>query len=146
MNNNGKGRIVLIILIPIFLILALIITDTLISFIENKRFKNITEDIIIETMNRDDLYYDEYYDNIKRLYERNNFDTDMLLVEASDYEVYVENENNYFGLFTSLRNHTYKMGEIKILGVTFKVKKNSKSFIKVTAKNDRGYIEFFYTK
>ena len=146
MNKNGKGGIIFIILIPIFLILALIIVDTFISYMENKKFKSITESIITETMNRNDLYYDDYYDNIKRSYERNNYDTDMLLVEANDYELYVENEHNYFGLFTSLKNYTYKQGEIKIFGVTFKVKRNSKLFIKVTAKDDNGKIEFFYTK
>ena len=147
MNKDGKAGILFIFLIPVFLVLALIITDTLISYMENKNFKRTSEAIITEAMNNEELEYEEYYDYIKRAYERHNYDTDRLLVEANDYEVYVENEHNYFGLFTSLRNHTYKQGEIKILGVVFKVKRNSKSFVKITAKNDlNNEIEFFYTK
>ena len=147
MNKYGKGSIVFVILIPIFIILSLVIVDTFVSYMENKKFKSTTEKIITDTMNNSDIYYDEYFDEIKKAYERNNYETDLLVVDANDYEVYVENEHNYFGLFTSLKNHASKQGEIKIFGVVFKAKKNSKSFVKVTAKyNSDGNIEFFYTK
>ena len=39
MNKNGKSNILFIILIPFFLILALIIVDTIISYSENKTYK-----------------------------------------------------------------------------------------------------------
>ena len=173
MNNHGKGKAIFIILIPIFIIAALIIVDTLISYLENKRFKSVTENIISETMNREDLTYDDYYDNIKRMYERNNYDVDMLYIEGNEDMLYLENSNNYFGLFTSIIGYNFittdvdifkgfsipmipsikkidaKEGEIKIFGVTFKVKKASKSFVKVTAtKSDEeksGY-KFEYEK
>ena len=146
LNNNGKAFILLI-LIPVFIIISLIIADTLISYRINNKFKKDTEIIIKDVINRDDLGYEEYYDAMKREYERKGYDTDMLLVQANSYEVYVENEHNYFGLFTSLRNKTNKEGKIKIFGIVFKVRKNSKAFIKVTAKNNYdGKLEFTYEK
>ena len=168
MNNNGSVKFKTLIMIPILLVLLLLIVDTFISYLENKTYKKDTEKIITEIMNRDDLYNDEYYDEIKKLYEQRKYDTDMLLVEVNDDEIYLENEQAYFGLFSSLKTYNYntkevkilglkfnvitsfkklesKYSEINILGVKFKFKKGSKSFIKVTAKKNNK-IEFTYTK
>ncbi len=147
MNKTGKSNAIFIILIPIFLILALIIVDTIISYAENKRFKSTTEKIVNEVITNEDISYEDYEKEIKRLYERNNYDTKMLVVDANDYEVYVENEHNYFGLFSSLKKANSKKLDIKILGVTFKVKRNSKAFIKLTVKKDYdGNLKFEYAK
>lgn len=170
MNNKGTGKAKLIILIPILLILLLLIVDTFISYLENKKIKLDTENIIREVMNDDELYFDDYYKTIKILYEQKNYDTDNLLVDGNLDELYIENEQNYFGLFTSLKTYNYitedvkilgmnfkviksikkidqKYGEISILGIKFKVKKGNKAFVKVTARRiDEENIEFEYTK
>lgn len=147
MNKVGKSYIGFIILIPLFIILALIIIDTITSYNENKRFKSVTENIITDVLNNEELNTDDYESEIKRLYERNNYKTDSLVVIATDYDLYVGNEHNYFGMFTSLKNHANEMGEIKIFGVVFKVKKNSKAFVKINATKDNdGNIKFEYTK
>lgn len=147
MKNNGKSNIIFLILIPIILIATLIIIDTLISYGANKKFKNDTETIIKDVLTNDELNYDEYYDEIKRLYEKKNYDIDQLVVESNDYNFYLENEYNYFNLFSSLKNTKNKKEYVTILGFTFKAKRNSKAFIKVNANYDNmGKIIFTYTK
>lgn len=145
MNNKGKSNIIFIILIPLFIVIALLIVDTLNSYSENNRYKHITENIIKDTMNSD-LDSTEYYDEIKRLYKLNNYEVDSLVVDANDYEVNVINEHNYFSLLTSLKKSFNETSEIKILGITFKVKKNSKSIIKVKANKIDNEIKFTYEK
>lgn len=147
MNKLGKSDIKFILLIPLILIATLIVVDTLISYSENKRFKTITEEIIKGTMEDDNIEYSEYYDEIKKQYERNDYDTDMLVVEANNYSVYVENEHKYFGLLSSLRNSKNEKQQVKLLGITFNLRKNSKSFVKVTAKYDyNNNLTFEYEK
>lgn len=147
MKNNGKSNIIFLILIPIILIATIIIIDTLISYGVNKKFKNDTETIIKDVLTNDELNYDEYYDEIKRLYEKKNYDIDQLVVESNDYNFYLENEYNYFNLFSSLKNTKNKKEYVTILGFTFKAKRNSKAFIKVNANYDNmGKIIFTYTK
>ena len=170
MNNKGSGKAKLILLIPILIILLLLIVDTFISFLENKKLKLDTENIIREVMNDEELYFDDYYKTIKILYEQKKYDTDNLLVDGNENELYIENEQSYFGLFTSLKTYNYitqdvkllgmnfkiiksikkidkKYGEIKILGIKFRVRRGSKAFVKVTARRiDEENIEFEYTK
>lgn len=145
MNNKGKSNIIFIILIPLFIVIALLIVDTVNSYSENNRYKHITENIIKDTMNSD-LDSTEYYDEIKRLYKLNNYEVDSLVVDANDYEVNVINEHNYFSLLTSLKKSFNETSEIKILGITFKVKKNSKTIIKVKANKIDNEIKFTYEK
>lgn len=147
MKNNGKSSIIFLILIPLILIATLIIIDTLISYGVNKKFKSDTETIIKNVLTNDELNYDEYYNEIKRLYEKKNYDTERLVVESDDYNFYLENEYNYFNLFSSLKNTKNKKEYVTILGFTFKAKRNSKAFIKVNADYDNmGKIIFTYTK
>lgn len=147
MKNNGKSNIIFLILIPFILIATLIIIDTLISYGVNKKFKNDTETIIKDVLTNDELNYDEYYDEVKRLYEKKNYDIDQLVVESNDYNFYLENEYKYFNLISSLKNTKNKKEYVTILGFTFKAKRNSKAFIKVNANYDNmGKIIFTYTK
>lgn len=147
MNKLGKSDIKFILLIPLILLATLIVVDTLISYSENKRFKTITEEIIKGTMEDDNIEYSEYYDEIKKQYEKNDYDTDMLVVEANSYSVYVENEHKYFGLLSSLRNSINEKQQVKLLGITFNLRKNSKALVKVTAKYDyNNNLTFEYEK
>lgn len=146
MNNRGKGAILFIILIPAFFLLSILICDTLVSYSTNKKYKIITEKIIKETFNSE-YYYDEYEDYIKKLYKRNNYEIDMLYVETDENRIYIENEHRYFGVISSLLNKSGETKEIKILGIPFKVKKSSKTFIKVEGNMiSEDEFEFIYTK
>ena len=149
MNKNGKGNIIFIILIPVFLILTVIIVDTIIGYTQTKTYKEVTERIIKEVMNEEDINYDEYYNEIKKRYDRRGYKTDRLVVEADSFKVYVENEHVYFGLLTSFSNKGEDI-EIRLLGIeylTFKLKKNSKTVIKVEAKyNYEDELQFEYVE
>lgn len=147
MNNNGKANGVFLLLIPVLFIITLIVVDTMFSYIENNKLKKTTENIITEVMNDSEISVEDYYEEIKKRYERNNYNTEMLVVDATDYNVYVENEHSYFGIFSSLTSKKSVESKIKIFGVTFKVKKNSVARIKVDARfNYEDEIEFEFTK
>lgn len=147
MNKYGKGGTIFIVLIPVILIVTLVVVDTIISFTTIKTYQKVTENILNEIINDPEIDAEEYSDEIKRAYERKGYETDMLVVEANSYDVYVENAHEYFNLFSSLSNGKGDEGEIKILGVTFKVKKNSVARLKVTATyNYENKLVFEYTK
>lgn len=147
MNKTGKSSGAFIFLIPIILIVTLVVIDTIVSYTNNKTYQKITETIISEVMENERISEDEYSDEIKKAYERNGYETDMLVVDANSYDVYVENEHSYFGIFSSFSNKKSIESEIEIFGVTFKAKKNSVARIKVTAKyNSDEEIEFEYTE
>ena len=136
MNKNGKSNIIFVLLIPIFFIATIIVIDTIISYNTNKTYKLVTESIIKNVMENENLDYEEYYDEIKRLYELRNYETNMLTVNANEYEVIVSNEHIYFGLISSLTNPNGEDAKINILGVEFFVKKGSKTSINVEASYD----------
>ena len=146
MNNDGKINI-LFVLIPVFLIITLILVDTLISFSENKTFRVITEDIIKSTLEDDNIDSSEYLNEIKRKYSEKNYDTEMLVVNEEGKGIYLENENKYFGLLSSLKTSKSKKEKVDIFGITFNLRKNSKSIIKVKAYYDYDdNLKFDYVK
>ena len=146
MNNDGKINI-LFVLIPVFLIITLILVDTLISFSENKTFRVVTEDIIKSTLEDDNIDSSEYLNEIKRKYSEKNYDTEMLVVNEEGNGLYLENENKYFGLLSSLKTSKSKKEKVDIFGITFNLRKNSKSIIKVKAYYDYDdNLKFDYVK
>lgn len=146
MNNDGKINI-LFVLIPVFLIVTLILVDTLISFSENKTFRAVTEDIIKSTLEDDNIDSSEYLNEIKRKYSEKNYDTEMLVVNEEGNGIYLENENKYFGLLSSLKTSKSKKEKVDIFGITFNLRKNSKSIIKVKAYYDYDdNLKFDYVK
>lgn len=146
MNNDGKINI-LFVLIPVFLIITLILVDTLISFSENKTFRVVTEDIIKSTLEDDNIDSSEYLNEIKRKYSEKNYDTEMLVVNEEGNGIYLENENKYFGLLSSLKTSKSKKEKVDIFGITFNLRKNSKSIIKVKAYYDYDdNLKFDYVK
>ena len=146
-SNSGKSHVFFIIIIPLVLILGAIVADTIISYTTNKKFRLITEEIIKEVTERDDLTPEDYAYHIKRLYERNNYDTENLVVEASSDRVYVENDLQYSGIFTSLFHKGKDLEEKVILGVTVRLAKNSEACIKCEATYDSsGKLVFKYIK
>jgi len=134
MNNDGKSNIIFIILIPLFFIISIIIVDTFVSYSQNKKFKIITENIIKDVMTNDELYEEDYYNEIKRLYKLNNYNTDSLVVDANEYNLRLDNEHSYFGIISSLTNRQGEDDIINILGIDFKVKKSSKVIISIEAR------------
>ena len=134
MNNKGKSNIIFILLMPVFFIVTIIFVDTMVSYNTTKTYKNVTENIIREVLENDEIEYEEYYDEIKKLYEKKNYETNMLVVTANEYKVSVDNEHSYFGLLSSLTNKNGEDTQISIFGIKFNVKKGSKTSISVEAK------------
>lgn len=149
MNNSGKSSVLMILLIPVFLVAILIVTDTVISYSQNKSFKKVTEEVIEEVVNNENITVEEYKDEIKRVYERRGYRTVGLVVEASEDRLYVENENLYFGLFTSFKKYGEDI-EFQLFGIeylTFRLKKASKTFVKVEVTYDEdGELIYEYLK
>ena len=134
MDKNGKSNIIFLILIPLFFVISIIIVDTFFSYSQNKKFKIITENIIKDVMSNEELYEDDYHNEIKRLYELNNYKTDNLVVNYDGYSLRIDNEHSYFGIISSLTNRSAEDDIINILDIEFKVKKSSKVIISVEAR------------
>ena len=147
MNNSGKGNIIFVILIPLFVILGLIIIDTIIGYNQENNYKKFSENVIKDVINNENISFEEYYDEIKRIYEFNGYETDNLVVDASDYMVYVENEHLYYGVFSSLFGNG-KEELVKLFGlIDFKLKKSSRVFVKIEASyNYNDELEFKYVE
>lgn len=147
MNKYGKGNAIFIILIPVFAIFGLILVDTIIGYNQEKNYKKFSLDVIRDVMTNEEMSYDEYYDEIKRIYEFNGYETDNLVVDANEYQVYVENEHLYYGLFSSLFGNG-KEELVKLFGlIDFKLKKSSRVFVKIEASyNYNDELEFKYVE
>lgn len=136
--KKSSGGIITLLLIPVFLVLILVIIDTIVGYTQNKTFKEVTERVIEEVVSNEDIAVEDYSAEIKRVYERRGYKTDGLVVDATEDKIYVENDMMYFGIFTSLK----KYGEeiyIPLFGIeqlTFKLKKGSKAFVRVEATFD----------
>ena len=148
MNNKGKGNALFVLLIPIFIVVVIIIADTVMSYGQTKTYKELTEKIIKDVTNMD-IEPSEFPKEIKRAYERYGYETDRLVVDVDDYRLYLENEHVYFGLLTSLGKRGEEV-EFKLFNIeylTFKLKKNSKTFIKVEVTEDENNeLKFEYLK
>ena len=77
----------------------------------------------------------------------NGYETDNLVVDASEYMVYVENEHLYYGVFSSLFGNG-KEELVKLFGlIDFKLKKSSRVFVKIEASyNYNDELEFKYVE
>ena len=135
MNNNGKSNIIFLIFIPLFFIVALIILDTVFSYVQNKNLKSVTEKVISEVIKSDEINETDYIIEIKNAYIRNGIDTDMLDIEISNNKLVLVNQHRYFGIFSSLSNKMGDKTEIEILGIKFILKKNSVARVNVSVEN-----------
>ena len=136
--KKSSGGIITLLLIPVFLLLVLVIIDTIVGYTQNKTFKEVTERVIEEVVSNEDITVEDYKDEIKRVYERRGYKTDGLVVEATEDRIYVENDMMYFGIFSSLKKHGEEM-YYSLFGIeqlTFKLKKGSKAFVRVEATFD----------
>ena len=74
MNKCGKGGTIFIVLIPVILIVTLVIVDTIVNFTTNKNYEKVTENILTEIMTNDEIYVEDYNEEIKRAYERKGYE------------------------------------------------------------------------
>jgi len=93
MDRKGQALVLFIVLIPIFLILSIVLVDMGINTHNEKKLKNVTQDVM-EILLDDKTIYDINYNNreeinenlkkeAERIYFANDIDTDDLFVEVT---------------------------------------------------------------
>lgn len=106
MNKHGQSLVLFIIIIPISIIVTALVVDTGINMYNEKKLKNVTEDVITNIL-ENDLTSDKYEERAKNIYEKNKIDTDYLMVTETYDGIEVYNSTLYYSLFNSIfRNGT----------------------------------------
>jgi hypothetical protein len=112
-NKKGQSSIVFIILIPIIFIILAFIYDNALIIIENNRYKAMTNSIIKDVLTNS--YYDKA-EEVKNLYEENNYETDQLDARYEDDILYVYNVHSYNSFFGYILGIKSYRTEISVYG------------------------------
>ena len=113
MNRNGQSAVIFIILVPVFLLLAVIILDTGINMHSEKKLKNVTEDVLELLLSNEDLenvsyeneeeVLEELREEAVRFYENNEIDTSDVYIELSyGQRIIITNIHRNYSLANSL--------------------------------------------
>ena len=78
MNKNGQTLVMFVIIIPIFIILLAFVVDTGIILKNTTKLNSTTKTILKNTY--DDRLNDNYYEKVKKLYEKNNINSENILL------------------------------------------------------------------
>ncbi len=122
MSRKTKGTWIFFILIPIFLIIAAFIYDSVIKSATEKNYRKTTENIIKDVLSNS---YNDKAEWVKKLYEEKNLETKQLNVTYQNDILYVYNVHTFpafFGLVFGIKSYrtevnlkAYKVdNEIKI--------------------------------
>jgi hypothetical protein len=113
MNNKGQSGVVFIILIPVFLLILAFVFDNLMVIEENTRFKATTKTIITEMLTNS---YSDYPKEIKKMYEKNKYETDSLEVKYDDGKLTVFNIHEYDSFFGRILGYKKYQSEVNFTG------------------------------
>lgn len=124
MNKKGQATIIFIILIPLFLVLTAFIVDTGINMYQEKKIKNVTEDIM-EVLISDNKYLNVNYENEEevkeyllktatRLYQENDIDTEDLYIDILYNGLEISNVHKYYSFMNSLFNKGNGLRQISV--------------------------------
>lgn len=104
MDRKGQSTVIFIILIPVFIIITTLIVDTGINMYNEKKLKNVTEDVLTNLL-ESDLSEDKYYNRAKNIYETNDIDTDFLSINVTyDNRIELYNSTIYYSFLGTLLN------------------------------------------
>ncbi len=109
MNKNGQTLVMFVIIIPIFIILLAFVVDTGIILKNTTKLNSTTKTILKNTY--DDRLNDNYYEKVKKLYEKNNIPTKNIQIEFNLDEVKITNEyykSSIFGKIIGLKEYKIK--------------------------------------
>ena len=109
MNKNGQTLVMFVIIIPIFIILLAFVVDTGIILKNTTKLNSTTKTILKNTY--DDRLNDNYYEKVKKLYEKNNIPTKNIQIEFNLDEVKITNEYykpSIFGKIIGLKEYKIK--------------------------------------
>lgn len=114
MDRKGQAALVLIILIPVFMVLAAIIIDTGINMYYDKKLKNVTEDVVTNLLENENIkeidseneeQIEEIIKKAKKIYEDNKINTESLYIEfAYGERIILSNTHIYYSFMNSLFN------------------------------------------
>ena len=105
MNRNGKGAIFIIIIPIIFAILAFLY-DNILMITTSKAYREVTDLIINDVLSNS---YTNKEEEVKRLFEEKNMETDQLNVNFDGEYLTVYNVHSYPSFFgTVLGINTYR--------------------------------------
>ena len=125
MNKNGQALVLFIVLIPVFLVLTAIFVDKGINSYNDRRFRNITEDIMEELLNNDILNNvtydneDEVKEILKKqatmIYDANEIGVEFLTIEIGyGNEVTLFNTYEHYSFMNSLFGRGNGMRQISL--------------------------------
>lgn len=95
-NNKGQSGSIFIILVPIIFIVLAFIYDSAMTVIENKKFKQTTDDILTDVLSNS---YSDYEGTIKELYEKNGYEIDQLSYDYDGETITIYNSHTYTSFF-----------------------------------------------
>lgn len=104
MDRKGQSAVLFIILIPVFLLIAVLVVDMGINVYNEKKLKNVTEDVLINLL-ENNVEEDKIKDKATLIYENNNIDTEYLQIEKSyGDKITIIISNEYYSFMNSILN------------------------------------------
>ena len=104
MDRKGQSAVLFIILIPVFLLIAGLVVDMGINIYNEKKIKNVTEDVLINLL-ENNVEEDKIKDKAILIYDNNNIDTEYLQIEKSyGDKITIINSNEYYSFMNSILN------------------------------------------
>lgn len=95
-NNHGQSGALFIIIIPIIFIVLAFIYDNVMIIITNNKYNLVSKEIVKEVLTNS---YNDKAEEVKKLYEKNNYEIDMLVVSYEDEVLKVYNSHSYPSFF-----------------------------------------------
>jgi Flp pilus assembly protein TadG len=124
LNNKGQTLILFVILIPIVLVLMALVIDTSYLYKEKTKLESTTKTIIKNNYDKKDS--DDIDKIITDLYQKNNIETNNLIISVSDNSLAIKNYysiDSIFGNIIGIKKYDIKVSlkgiknndEIKII-------------------------------
>lgn len=95
-NNHGQSGALFIIIIPIIFIVLAFIYDNVMIIITNNKYNLVSKEIVKEVLTNS---YNDKAEEVKKLYEKNNYEIDMLVVSYENEVLKVYNSHSYPSFF-----------------------------------------------
>ncbi len=95
-NNRGQSGALFIVLIPIIFIVLAFVYDNVMIIIANNRYNLVSKEIAKEVLTNS---YADKVTEVKNLYEKNKYDTDMLNASYDGTTLKIYNSHSYPSFF-----------------------------------------------
>lgn len=121
MDKKGQSAVIFIILIPVFLIITAIVVDMGINSYNEKKLKNVTEDVLEVLVESEKLEVEELKKSAVRIYEDNDIGCEYLYIEVLyDNKIKISNNYVYYSFMNSLFNRGNGNRQINVEAIGYK--------------------------